>query len=704
MDNESFVYKKKKEGVNQLLPRLVILNPEPAPPIVGIDMLRGAEAGFFGPTNRENAVGAPKYQYCVQEGEKIVRPEFASKDPSCPALDKGHLSKTARDLLPEKISHCRPKHFFDTQISPNFVKSCIVNTTNARAAAEGAGFGGTQYTDYTPFDSDEVYRMIGLLFVNGVCPRPSFTMWFERHNIFGNEFIAKAMDKHMPGGHRSVRGIRRWKHFRRFMCMFDFRENAKKETEKNPLWKVQRFLDEINDNAAKMWIPGKWVAIDEQTLGFQGRSGIKLRISYKNEGDGFQCDAICDNGYTFSFFFRHGDPPTLPNDFSKNIPDLSPTARRVVWLALRLPNVWTRIFMDNLFNSRKLFTALFMAKALGHGVVRTTGRGLPPSVRQLEEKNVKEAQKLRGRTAAAKLVNAGDCPDLFACSVYDTKPVHMLSTVEESMYWVVKKRKVWSVVHRQIREMGYLRLNFIDNYNNHMNGTDIADQLRNQYRPDYWMRNRKWWWAFFIWGIGVASVNAFKMYESMYEEEIQHHGNQRIQSTGIPKKWTHLEFIVELVYDLVFPGKTQLHLQSIKDSDDRSICSTRTLSSFESVVDKAQLDEEVDLNCDSGRDDYLKKMKPTKMTKKAMLTNKYWPRRFDGLRHSSLPVSGRHCQYCLYQYDNDFDESQKDAFEMMRRNRANVRRCLVCNVNLCHICEIEFHGVQMSETTKLLGK
>jgi hypothetical protein len=164
------------------------------------------------------------------------------------------------------------------------------------------------------------------------------------------------------------------------------------------------------------------------------------------------------------------------------------------------------------------------------------------------------------------------------------------------------------------------------------------------------------------------------MYESMYEEEIQHHGNQQIQSTGIPKKWTHLEFIVELVYDLVFPGKTQLHLQSIKDSDDRSICSTRTLSSFESVVDKAQLDEEVDLNCDSGRDDYLNKMKPTKMTKKAMLTNKYWPRRFDGLRHSSLPVSGRHCKYCLYQYDNDFNEAQKDAFELMKWNRANVRQ------------------------------
>ena len=217
--------------------------------------------------------------------------------------------------------------------------------------------------------------------------------------------------------------------------------------------------------------------------------------------------------------------------------------------------------MDNLFNSRKLFTGLYLAKCLGHGVVRTTGRGLPPSVRQHEEKNVKEAMKLRGRTAATRLLNSIDCPDLFACSVYDTKPVHMLSTVEESMYWVLKKRKVWSAVHKQIREMGHLCLNFIDDYNNNMNGADIADQLRNQYRPDHWMRNRKWWWAFFIWAIRVAGVNAFKMYNSMYEEEKRKQANTQRQSGargGMPKKWTHLEFMTELVYDLIFPGQTLL--------------------------------------------------------------------------------------------------------------------------------------------------
>jgi len=416
----------------------------------------GAEEGFFGLTNKENAVGAPKFQYCYREEDKIRRPEFASKAENLPVSDKGHLSPAARKLLPNEVRNCCPKNFFDTQISPEFVKRCITNTTNAQAAGEGAGFGGTVYKDFEPFDLAEVYKMIGLLFVNGILPCPRINMWFEGHNIFGIDInlIARAMHKQLPRGWRSIRGIQWWKHFRCFMCMFDFREDAKKNTAKNPLWKVQHLLDELNDSAAKMWILGKWLSIDEQTLGFQGRSGIKLRISYKKEGDGFQWT-----------------PPPLSSEFKNKIPNLSPTAQRVVWLALCLPNVWSRIFMDNLFNCWKLFTALYLAKSLGHGVTRTTGRGFPPLVRQLEEKNVKEVMKLRGRTAATRLINSEDCPDLFACLVYDIKPVHMLSIVKESMYWVTK-RGVWLAVYREICEIGHLRLNFIDDYNNNMNGAE----------------------------------------------------------------------------------------------------------------------------------------------------------------------------------------------------------------------------------------
>ena len=76
--------------------------------------------------------------------------------------------------------------------------------------------------------------------------------------------------------------------------------------------------------------------------------------------------------------------------------------------------------------------------------------------------------------------------------IYDTKLVNMLSTVELDVSWVEKTRKVWSAVHQEVRMIGYLRLNFIDDYNFGMNYVDMSDQLRNQYRSDHWMRNRKW--------------------------------------------------------------------------------------------------------------------------------------------------------------------------------------------------------------------
>jgi hypothetical protein len=44
------------------------------------------------------------------------------------------------------------------------------------------------------------------------------------------------------------------------------------------------------------------------------------------------------------------------------------------------------------------------------------------------------------------------------------------------------------------------------------------------------------------------------------------------------------------------------------------------------------------------------------MTKKAIMMNNKWPRRFDGMRHASLPVTDKHCQYCLYQYMHELEK------------------------------------------------
>jgi hypothetical protein len=226
------------------------------------------------------------------------------------------------------------------------------------------------------------------------------------------------------------------------MALYDFRDNPKVRQKKDPLWKVASILEELRKNSQKAWIPGKWVAIDEQTIGFKGAHGLSLRITYKREGDGYQCDAVGNEGYTFLFNFRHGDAPELSEKY-KDL-KLSNTARRVVFLMEQLPHNWTHIFMDNLFNSRKLFTAAYRAKKLCHGVVRQHGRGVPPSVVMKPATTDSEADKIRGCTKAAVLRNDLDCPDLVCCSVYDQKLVHLMSTVVDCIDWEEKSRKVWS--------------------------------------------------------------------------------------------------------------------------------------------------------------------------------------------------------------------------------------------------------------------
>ena len=98
--------------------------------------------------------------------------------------------------------------------------------------------------------------------------------------------------------------------------------------------------------------------------------------------------------------------------------------------------------MDNLFNSQKLFMVLHIAEVLVHGVAHTNRRGVPPLIIQKEEKNKDCTEKLRRMTMAAKLHDSNACPDLFAVSLYNTKPVHILSTAANCVEWIVKEKEV----------------------------------------------------------------------------------------------------------------------------------------------------------------------------------------------------------------------------------------------------------------------
>ena len=166
----------------------------------------------------------------------------------------------------------------------------------------------------------------------------------------------------------------------------------------------------------------------------------------------------------------------------------------------------------------------------------TSHRGVPSSIIQREEKNKDRAQKLLGTTMAARLVDCSDCPNLLAVSTYDTKLVHLLSTAAGSVEWMVSQKKVWSEEAHRKAFVKFLRLNVIDEYNNKMNSTDIADQLRGVYRPDRGGR-------FGFGGLGSIEVNAYRIYEVMYEEQ------KRLDKNSVPPRWSHACSLEELGND-----------------------------------------------------------------------------------------------------------------------------------------------------------
>ncbi len=152
----------------------------------------------------------------------------------------------------------------------------------------------------------------------------------------------------------------------------------------------------------------------------------------------------------------------------------------------------------------------------------------------MEVKNKNEAEQLRGMTKVAQLVNSRTCPDLLAVFVYDTKPVHLLSIVDDCIEWRMLKKKMWSISESRKIMMKYLHLDMIDSDNHYMNSVDMANQLYGSYHPDCWMRSRKWWWLFLIWGVGIAGVNEYLIYECFYDEE------EKKKKGGIPKWWSHI--------------------------------------------------------------------------------------------------------------------------------------------------------------------
>ena len=176
------------------------------------------------------------------------------------------------------------------------------------------------------------------------------------------------------------------KQFKAFFCLQDPVKQAPTRKDR-PTYKVDSFLKHLQKASMSAWRLGRDISGDEQTIGFQGRHSDKLRITYKVEGDGFQCDALADTGFTWTFYFRN---QPVPEKWTKL--GYSPLHSRILGMFDQLEEKYHNCWFDNLYLSAKFARAVYKHtnKVRISGPTRKSGRGLPKCVVQEEVKNVND--------------------------------------------------------------------------------------------------------------------------------------------------------------------------------------------------------------------------------------------------------------------------------------------------------------------------
>jgi hypothetical protein len=68
-------------------------------------------------------------------------------------------------------------------------------------------------------------------------------------------------------------------------------------------FKINHFLQHVMKVSIDAWDMGEVLSCDEQDIEFTGRHQDKQWVTYKDEGDRFLTDSLCQDGYTYTFYF-----------------------------------------------------------------------------------------------------------------------------------------------------------------------------------------------------------------------------------------------------------------------------------------------------------------------------------------------------------------------------------------------------------------
>ena len=255
------------------------------------------------------------------------------------------------------------------------------------------------------------------------------------------------------------------------------------------LWhgKVGVGLDQLRESSQRYQVPPSHIVMDECMMRATERSPDTYRMPSKPIEQGFKFHCLADHGYIWDF---HPTSNQAGPDRVPTVNGLTPTGELVYHLLSKLPlsRYWV-VYLGNFYTSLPLLGRIRHDFKIGAcGTARPNSVGFPVELKiPKQDVNKHEYHSLKAMTLKDPRFNQ----EVDAQTWIDNAPVTIMSTVHQLGFQVKRVRKrpgKKSTNAKKAREAfgdAYEKEMpiplCIEDYNQHMEGVDIADQLRSYY-------------------------------------------------------------------------------------------------------------------------------------------------------------------------------------------------------------------------------
>jgi Transposase IS4 len=313
-----------------------------------------------------------------------------------------------------------------------------------------------------------------------------------------------------------------------------FKVNSPHEvvTDKEFWRKVEPLMSSFREACQLLITPSDTASIDENLVSSRHRSSHLIQIDNKAAGKGYKIYTLALHYYLYDWAYTSKKTPVpQAKGYTPQHPDheaFTDTERMVLTLVERLLATQPKgnrfqIVFDNFFTSTRLFTELRAWGVSAYGTARA-GSGMPKPHIVMDKVCSKERNY-------GEVVNSVGKHGVNFITYVDQGAVWMMSTTHN----VANDPTCWRDSIKRPKASDHLARTSIDggielpfpqisyDYNHHMNGSDLCQQVWNEYTTSRHTHFRSWWPLF--WQLIDASIaNVLYLYrlKGFSRDELSH--------------------------------------------------------------------------------------------------------------------------------------------------------------------------------------